>query len=132
MATNFADISNTLVALNLDGSEKWRRGVGRIDYRMMIGSDGTAYFVNSLGLNVVNPDGSDKWLYPIVGDGGLLAILSDGTIVCQEYLDPSETIIQIKPDGTRTVIMDHQFQLAQPVIGADGTIYVGCDPDGML
>ncbi len=99
-----------------------------------IGADGTIYFTSSSEDNstvyALNPNGTMKWnltfedLYssvaPIIGDNGLIYIMSD-------YEVP--TLTAINPDGTirwQYTFKEYESSVASyPIIGKDGNILVG-------
>jgi outer membrane protein assembly factor BamB len=108
-----------------NGNRIWRTNVGA-GTSPTIGQDGTIY-AGYRKLYAVNPtNGSVKWTFP-VGDtmrGGTPCNSLDGTI----FVGTSDggKIIAVNPDGTerwRTRIGTCEFA---PIIGEDGTIYVGC------
>ena len=112
-----------------------------------VGSDGVVYIGTEEGiLFAFNPDGSTKWEYDTgQWNESAPAIAGDGTI----YLatSPSE-VHAVNPDGTGKWVFTTEgnvfgFQLvSSPVVGPDGTIYVGSmsrddslyalNPDGSL
>ncbi len=102
-----------------------------------IGSDGTLYVPNHLGLYAINPDGTQKWTYSIsnINGSAKLAIAQDGTI----YVPASDGLYAVNPDGTLKWKYEVQDNIGTPSIGPDGTIYVGggthfyaINPDGTL
>ena len=117
-------LDNYLHAVNPNGTRKWATYVGA-GTSPTIGQDGTIYAGYST-LYALNPiDGSLKWTFPVGGTmrGGTPCNSVDGTI----YVGTSDggELIAINPDGTlrwRTYIGTCEFA---PIIGEDGTIYVG-------
>jgi outer membrane protein assembly factor BamB len=122
-------LAQGLVAITNSGSlasNKWTFPVGGSP---VIGSDGTIYVAESRGLFAINPDGSQKWLYPIAGgSGGSPAIGFDNTIYVQGMTYPG--FYAISPSGTlkwRAGVGESMF-VVSPVVGMDGTIYfTSCD-----
>jgi len=112
-------------ALYPNGTVKWITDVGG-GTSPTIGQDGTIYAGYST-LYALNPvDGSVKWTFPVGGNmrGGTPCNSIDGTI----FVGTSDgyDLIAINPDGTerwRTYIGTCEFA---PIIGKDGTVYVGC------
>jgi len=113
-----------LHALYPNGTVKWITDVGG-GTSPTIGRDGTIYAGYST-LYAVNPiDGSVKWTFPVDGTmrGGTPCNSVDGTI----FVGTSDggELIAINPDGTlrwRTYIGTCEFA---PIIGEDGTVYIG-------
>jgi outer membrane protein assembly factor BamB len=107
----------------------------------VISTDGTIYIGNGQsgagGIFAINPNGSQKWIYPGHTGSCAPAISADGTIYMPGYND----FHAIKPDGTKkwTFWAQDPFNYSSPCIGPDGTIYVGSgfdllaiSPDGQL
>ncbi|GAB6162857.1 hypothetical protein JCM12298_20170 [Desulfothermus naphthae] len=110
-----------------------------------IGNDGTIYIGSDDYLYAINPDGTLKWKFEIMGYFSSLAIGEDETIYI--IVSPSYYIgaylYAINPDGSlkwKSEIMGH---FSSPAIGKDGTIYIGSsgtfdsylyaiNPDGSL
>lgn len=134
-------------ALNPDGSFKWRYfkdegalfGYGNLS-TPAIGRDGTIYFGSGDQYTVsghpsyvfaLNPDGSLKWRYETSGGvGSSPAVGLNGTIYAVSY---NGIIYALNPDGTllwqrnaANYGAGHPLATSSPVIGRDGTIYVGC------
>ena len=149
-----------LHAISPDGTLIWSFNdvYGRCDSAPAIGSDGTIY-IGTWGnyLYAINPDGTLKWKFLTNGDiHSSAAIGSDGTIYVgssaenlYDNVGSSDDcyLYAINPDGTlkwkyKTSAADSLFKesLSSPVIGSDGTIYVGSNniyfyainPDGTL
>jgi len=109
-------------------------------YSPTIGADGTLYVgSDNSGLFALNPDGTQKWVFPRAGGWAAPAIGSDGTIYADNY--NGGNFIAINPDGTlKWAISSADFIWSPPTIGMDGTIYVGCGdqyfyaiaPDGTI
>jgi hypothetical protein len=107
----------------------------------VIGTDGTIYIGNgqsgSGGIFAVNPDGSQKWIYPGHTGDCAPAISADGTIYMTGYSD----FHAVNPNGSEkwTFWTQNPFNYSSPCIGQDGVIYVGSgidllaiSPDGLL
>jgi len=93
-----------------------------------LGPDGTIYVGYGGFLMAINPDGSEKWMEDTGGDTTSPAIAPDGTIV----VGAGTAVIGYNPDGTIKWSYDlPDDTYSSPAIGADGTIYIGCD-DGSL
>jgi hypothetical protein len=123
--------------------EKWRFMLPTTvtDASPVVGKDGTIYIGNgqsgSGGIFAVNPDGSQKWLYPGHSGNCAPAISSDGTIYMPGYLG----LHAVNPDGSMkwTYRTQETRNYSSPGIGPDGVIYVISDidllalsPDGQL
>ena len=130
-----------LYAVNPDGSMKWSFTTqGAITSSPAIGTDGTIYVGNNAKkLYALNPDGTEKWGFDTQEAIGSSAVIGDdGTIYVTTY---DGDIYAINPDGdekwsSETRRQDSSKVLSRlsdrvgtttPVIGADGTIYVGSD-----
>ena len=140
-----ASADNKLYAIKSDGTLKWAYTTDHyITASPAVGSDGTIYIGSWDGhVYAINPDGTTKWPspYPPLGDRsspvtGTPAIGSDGTIYASFVLGYNESttssvgsgLYAIKPDGSRKwphFTAMGESRLTSPVIGSDGTIYVG-------
>ena len=124
----FGSWDGHLYACYPNGTLKWKTRVGAIT-TPVLGSDGTIY-VGSDYLSAVNPeDGTIKWSYDVPGDirGGNPCVSADGIIYCGT-IDPGY-LVAVNPDGSerwRKYIGECHFA---PVIGEDGTVYVGSSND---
>jgi len=124
---------NFLYAINPDGSLKWNYYIESSVSSPSIGSDGTIYIgSDSRYFYAINPDGSLKWRYYTgTFNNSSSAIGTDGTIYFK-YVTSSHTYIYLcalNPDGSlkwqyRTTCYNYGMK-SPPIIGADGTIYVG-------
>jgi YD repeat-containing protein len=130
------------------GSLKWKfeEAEHRFDAAPAIGDDGTIY-VGSMDGNIyaVAPNGILKWKFDTGAAwvNSSAAIGTDGTvyIVSKDLQEPSnEKLYAISPDGSLKWNFSMNTGDSSPVIGADGTIYIGSDdkklyainPDGTL
>ena len=123
---------NQLYALNRNGTLKWNFDAGDvIEASPVIGPDGTIY-VGSLGgrFFAINPDGTAKWQYPRAATVALksirttAAVRANGSII---FGSSNSAVYTLNSDGTllwSTAVGD--WVDSSPVIGNDGSIYVGC------
>jgi len=122
-----ADPKNLLVAVNPNGTEKWRYQTGQwMTSAPAIGSDGTIFFGSTdTYIYAVNPNGTLRWRYK-TGDYvmGSASIAADGTVYIASW------------DGYLYALNPHNGSLVwrcrigdgskvNPSIGPDGTIYIG-------
>lgn len=142
---------NNLHAVNPDGTEKWRFDAGDPVYDELwntskgilstpaVDKDGTIYFASlSNFLFAVNPDGTEKWRYPVHRFTNIWSspgIGTDGTIYVGAEQHPhgpgkvkteiSGRLYAINPNGTEKWHFDCNCSgvSASPAIGRDGTIY---------
>ncbi len=120
----FGSWDGHLYACYPNGTLKWKTGV-LASTTPVIGNDGTIY-VGEDYLSAINPDdGSIKWQYtpPGVIRGGNPCVSADGIIYCGT--DGPGYLVAVNPDGSerwRKYIRDCRFA---PIIGEDGTVYVG-------
>jgi large repetitive protein len=124
---------NSIFAVNPDGTMKWRAGpVNKFatDRSIVIGSDGTIYArpaTTTIGyLYALNPDGTTKWsvsgfwYWPSASP----ALGPDGTI----YVSEAKAMDAFTTDGTKKWSYGVSSNIYYaPAVGADGTIYFGCD-----
>jgi len=143
----FTTLSDYFIALNPNGTEKWRvRMPVTADTwsSPAIGTDGTVYIGSArrydenleLGdetvrgnLYAINPDGTEKWRFDIGSDVcPSPAIGNDGTIYIAGYEGaPGDgKICAVNPDGTEKWCYYYEkWQESSPTVGPDGTIYIG-------
>ena len=123
----FGSRNTYLYAINPDGTEQWRyKTGGGIDATPSLGDDGTVYVGSMDGyLYAINPDGTQKWRYATVGDVRAMATIgSDGTLY---FGDSSGRVYAVDMDGIEqwNVSLAGGDILESPIIGRDGTLYVG-------
>lgn len=147
-----ADHTCNLYAISPQGKEKWRFGAGEpvssiewggkscFQASPSIGPDGTIYIAPMSGfLFAVNPDGGEKWRYPVFNfknNWSSPAVGPDGTIyVGSESYPPSETekpqeksayIYALNPDGTLKWSYDTggNWSTSTAGIADNGTVYM--------
>jgi len=97
-----------------------------------IADDGTIYIgsEDNDNFHAINPDGSLKWTYTLVGDNiySSASVGTDGTI----YVGTKQLSLHaINPDGSQKWVFDMGSDAiyASPAIATDGTIYIGSDDD---
>ncbi len=120
---------DNLNAVGPDGVELWESEASGGHSSVAIGADGTIYNGSSdTYLYATNPDGTLKWKFktgddiwgsPVIGFDGVIYIYSTDS-----YL------YAVNPDGTEKWKFGGLWNLLShltltPVIGADGTIYIG-------
>ena len=125
----------SVYAVNPDGTQKWSRATsagGVIDASPALGADGTVYIgSDDRKLYALNgATGALKWTFAAGSSlSSAPAIASDGTI----YFRDNTTLYALTDHGT-SAAEKWRFTLnvdadggtyASPVIGADGTIYIG-------
>jgi outer membrane protein assembly factor BamB len=121
-----------LYSFRPDGTLRWRKELGAmIEGSPVLGPTGTVYVATTGGrLFALNPDGTEQWQYPRANQAALQALYStpavrrDGSIILGTA---NNSVIALRPDGTllwSTAVGD--WIDSSPMIGLDGTIYVGC------
>lgn len=127
---------------NVDGTLKWAfdtNGAG-IESSPVIGKDGTIYFgAHDNKFYAVNPDGTLKWKFdagePIYSEkwGDWFGITSSPAIDTKGiiyFVSLSNHLYALNPDGSEAwsyPVHDYLNVWLAPVIGSDGTIYVGSE-----
>lgn len=125
-----ANEMGVIIALNPDGTERWRFDSGLespVTADMALAADGTLYAgiggSTQATLYAVNPDGSLFWMFSPNTSVRGIAIGLDGLIV---ITDANGRIYGIDPFGVLQWDEDYSSSInSSPAIGADGTIYVG-------
>ena len=130
-----------LIALNPDGSERWRYEVAsRIPLSPALGPDGTVYAGARNGnLYALNPDGGLKWQTNLGAVSSGAAVGSEGTI----YLGAGSTYQALNPvDGSQLWTFSPADGEADstPALGRRGRVYLtsnsnelySLNPDGTL
>ncbi len=129
-ASNPQTAGGALVALNPDGSERWRYDVGsRLPFTPTLGPDGAVYVGAANGnLYAVNPDGSRKWQVALGAVTSSAALGDDGTI----YLGTGASYQALNPaDGSAIwtlPLADGEAQ-STPALGPGGRIYLSANND---
>ncbi len=136
-----------LTSLTISGAVLWTFPVNYwVNESPSVADDGTIYCIDVGGkLYAINPDGTQKWAYDLLiegGYGGYLnttpAIAADGSI----YFSISGILLAFGPDGSKKWAIhfsDPSARSDSPVIGDDGTIYISngsgltaINPDGTV
>jgi outer membrane protein assembly factor BamB len=123
---------DTLYAVGVDGTPKWRYdvglGIGRAS--VAIGTDGVVYCgsegsTSSDNLHALNPDGSPVWSFATSGSvSSSPAIAADGTIYLGSSGEPGY-FYALNPDGTLQWNFPSYERTTSAAVSADGTIYYG-------
>ena len=109
---------------------------GAIDGSAAVAANGSIYFqAEGHRFHALSPNGNIEWFFPILGrneDDPSPAIAADGTIYAvQDYESPF--VLALHPDGSLKWVFDESFYFfddfstyqSSPVVGEDGTVYVG-------
>ncbi len=111
-----------VVALNPDGTEKWRRETGSGGGSPIVGADGSVYFAGVFDVLAWRPDGTARWTFRVndpQGRGAGLAVA--GTTV---YIHTSHELAAVA--GTGRVLWRRPGDggpVVDPAVGGDGTVY---------
>jgi outer membrane protein assembly factor BamB len=140
-ASNPQTAGGAVIALNLDGGEKWRYEVGsRIPFSPALGHDGTVYVGARNGnLYALNPDGTRKWQKSVGTVRTSPAVGPEGVI----YLGTGPSYLALSPvDGSQTWTFSpaHGEADSTPAVGRGGRVYLtsssnelyALNPDGTL
>jgi outer membrane protein assembly factor BamB len=135
----FGSNDNNLYALNPDGTTKWIYSVKEEASTVTVGQDGVAYFIGKPSVCAVDPAGNLLWVQKTNDDTCVNALAADGTLYTATYIDKGDA-------GTASQLLAYDLQgnpkwkaslgggvygSSQPVVGADGTVYVGA-VDGVM
>ncbi len=136
--TGYPDYDGFLYAVNPDGTEKWNYFIEGAVRSPVLGDDGTIYVGSHDGhLYAMDQDGNKKWSFetehrilssPVISENGDIYVSSNHL----------HAIDQDGSEKWRFNISDDTFRSHQPIIGGDGTIYIGSfgrtvyaiEPDG--
>jgi PQQ-like domain len=119
-----------VAAFGSDGSQRWVvDGVEQLyDNPPALGPDGTLY-VAEAGMTAVSPDGKIQWRFSVSNELMSAATVgADGIIYVgsREASQKGPGILRaISPDGTLLWKFDDHVAFGAPVLGSDGTLYVG-------
>ena len=119
-----------IYALTPAGELKWTHDTDPTS-SIAVGPDGTVYFISSDDtLNALGPNGILRWQYRTGLNQVGLAVGSDGEVYVRTRVDNAYFLVAIEPDGSERwrCPMTQRLGLG-PVIGRDGTIYVGEEGD---
>jgi len=119
---------NCLVAINSDGSEKWRFYTDACSPIVCYNS--TVYIgANDHYLYAVNNNGTLKWKFQTEIILSSPAIGCDGTI----YFASSDNYLSaVYPNGTLKWKLKEEDVVTCPTIGSDGTIYIGLNNHSLI
>jgi outer membrane protein assembly factor BamB len=138
----FQDDDSMVMALRSDGTTAWTFPSGGGNSAPVVGVDGTVYAVNQNGtIYAINPsDGSQKWASTVVTKQVTVPPAIDPTRNLLYVVDNEAGLLQSVrlADGTGgSMQYNAGADASGPVVGADGTVYVGGDgkltavtPDG--
>jgi len=138
----FQTTDSMVIALRSDGTTAWTFPSGGGNSAPVIGTDGTVYAVNLDGIvYALDPsNGSQKWASSVIGKQVIAPPAVDPTRNVLYVVDDEAGLLQSVSlaDGTGgSVQYNAGSDASGPVVGADGTIYVGGDgklsavqPDG--
>ena len=129
--TIYINASDYLYALNPDGSVKWKfaASIG-IGIDPAVGPDGTVYVSSNSALYAINPDGTQKWMSNGLGsaaigfgrDGAMYVTGGNSTL---SGFNAGLYSVDKSGNGTLLFQVPGIGFMTSPVIGPDGTIYVG-------
>ncbi|MCD4793641.1 MAG: PQQ-binding-like beta-propeller repeat protein [Bacteroidales bacterium] len=125
--TVYIGSENSLLAVSLTGEKQWEYSLpDAATNRPSLANDGTIFIAcNDKNLYAINSDGSLKWTY---NAGGFITSPSTIDVAGNIYLgavSDSSKLISVSSQGE--LIWEYPLGLGygQPVIDADGTLYVG-------
>lgn len=119
------EFADALLALDSDGSLKWRQRIDGLCAAPAVAKDGSIYTVSTDGaLYALSPEGGRRWSFS-AGEviSSSPAVGPDGEIV---FGTMGGCVYALNPDGTLNWRYDAKGGISvSPAIGADGIIYVG-------
>ncbi len=121
----FTSDNGSFYSVTPEGSKRWTISVPYDTGEPTVGDNGIIYLVGNKNISAFNPNGTKKWSYK-VERGGITtspAIAKDGSI----YLSTDEGYLyKLNPNGTlKWVLPLGGTGGSSPVIGLEGTVYVG-------
>jgi hypothetical protein len=129
--------TQSLVARRPDGQVVWTRPLAGGVSRVAVADDGTLRVLSggrSPVLSSLAPDGSERWSLPVAA--GVMALGADGTAYLPVgagvrgaggVLEPGE-LWAVGSDGGVRWTYRGRLEGSYPIVGGDGTIYVGGSP----
>ncbi len=144
----FITLENWLIAVNPDGTEKWRfeHPTSHLNgwTSPTIGEDGTIY-ISSAGkwfsdskkesaVYALNPDGTEKWRYsnelggsatPAIDDDGTIYVVGVNSKDAEEHPDEGKLISLSKEGKLNWEFFVEEWVEGHPTIDSDGTVYIG-------
>ncbi len=143
--TVFVKSNGKLFAVSPSGTVKWTySSPAAIASSPAIAADGTVYVgCDDSKLYAVNADGSLKWTYTTLNAiKSSPAIGLDGSVYCAVYEASSNRLVLYATSSEGDTLWVYKTDSASnnnegiiassPVIGADGTIYIGSSANGLL
>jgi outer membrane protein assembly factor BamB len=130
-------VTSEIVARRPDGEILWTRPVAGGVSRIAVADDGSLRVLSGVQdrvLSALAPDGGERWSLPVAS--AAMALGADGTA----YLPvggsarrvggilPLGALRAVGPDGTVRWTAPARLDGSNPVVGGDGTIYVGGSP----
>lgn len=119
---------SSLVAVNPDGTIRWRFATGQFVYPPAIGNDGTVYAPTVAGCIAIDSSGTERWRTQAAGR---MAIGRDG-VIYSHCFGPGP-LVALNPDGTERWQSTANLGLVDPVVIDDnGRLYVGNSRDSLF
>ena len=114
-----------LVARRPDGTTLWERAVGLRAARIAVADDGTVLVIDTGGvLHAFSPDGSERWSVATAPGASRMAIGADGSA----YVVATGVVVAVGPEGRVRWTYRGVVTPTDPILGGDGTIYLGGAP----
>jgi outer membrane protein assembly factor BamB len=126
----FQTADSTVIALRPDGSKRWEFFSEGGNTAPVVGTDGTVYVINQTGtVYAIDPDsGSQKWTSTAIGKPVTAPPAIDPSLNVLYVVDNETGVLQSinLADGTGGSLQyTAGTDASGPVVGADGTIYIG-------